>query len=117
MLEKDHLIVDFQLGEKVMGLYGRKTTSYNNFNINQPKEKERYEGIDNVTVLKDANKKGQEFWETARHDSLTVSQQGIYQMVDSVKKVPAFRTLLDVCLLYTSPSPRDQRGSRMPSSA
>ena len=25
--------------------------------------------------------------------------------------------LLDACLLYTSPSPRDQRGSRMPSSA
>ena len=27
------------------------------------------------------------------------------------------RTLLKACLLYTSPSPRDQRGSRMPSSA
>ena len=26
-------------------------------------------------------------------------------------------TLREVCLLYTSPSPRDQRGSRMPSSA
>ena len=26
-------------------------------------------------------------------------------------------TLLTSCLLYTSPSPRDQRGSRMPSSA
>ena len=25
--------------------------------------------------------------------------------------------LCDICLLYTSPSPRDQRGSRMPSSA
>ena len=24
---------------------------------------------------------------------------------------------LHICLLYTSPSPRDQRGSRMPSSA
>ena len=24
---------------------------------------------------------------------------------------------LGICLLYTSPSPRDQRGSRMPSSA
>ena len=24
---------------------------------------------------------------------------------------------VDTCLLYTSPSPRDQRGSRMPSSA
>ena len=27
------------------------------------------------------------------------------------------RTLIETCLLYTSPSPRDQRGSRMPSSA
>ena len=27
------------------------------------------------------------------------------------------RTILSSCLLYTSPSPRDQRGSRMPSSA
>ena len=27
------------------------------------------------------------------------------------------RTKLEACLLYTSPSPRDQRGSRMPSSA
>ena len=26
-------------------------------------------------------------------------------------------TQSDICLLYTSPSPRDQRGSRMPSSA
>ena len=26
-------------------------------------------------------------------------------------------TLYSLCLLYTSPSPRDQRGSRMPSSA
>ena len=26
-------------------------------------------------------------------------------------------TTEDICLLYTSPSPRDQRGSRMPSSA
>ena len=27
------------------------------------------------------------------------------------------RGIVNVCLLYTSPSPRDQRGSRMPSSA
>ena len=30
---------------------------------------------------------------------------------------PAFRLDYIPCLLYTSPSPRDQRGSRMPSSA
>ena len=30
---------------------------------------------------------------------------------------PSAETMSKVCLLYTSPSPRDQRGSRMPSSA
>ena len=31
--------------------------------------------------------------------------------------LPNVRCLFQACLLYTSPSPRDQRGSRMPSSA
>ena len=34
-----------------------------------------------------------------------------------IGEVSAILPKLDVCLLYTSPSPRDQRGSRMPSSA
>ena len=32
-------------------------------------------------------------------------------------KKPLFMTFLSFCLLYTSPSPRDKRQSRMPSSA
>ena len=32
-------------------------------------------------------------------------------------KVSKGDLILNICLLYTSPSPRDQRGSRMPSSA
>ena len=41
--------------------------------------------------------------------------------VEAVKSLEPDVVLLDMrmpdCLLYTSPSPRDQRGSRMPSSA
>ena len=33
------------------------------------------------------------------------------------RRLHEFETLVQACLLYTSPSPRDQRGSRMPSSA
>ena len=33
--------------------------------------------------------------------------------IDLENRLASFR----ICLLYTSPSPRDQRGSRMPSSA
>ena len=40
--------------------------------------------------------------------------------VSDIEVYPLLRELdvpLYICLLYTSPSPRDQRGSRMPSSA
>ena len=39
--------------------------------------------------------------------------------VEEVSRTPALdkKGRFTVCLLYTSPSPRDQRGSRMPSSA
>ena len=37
--------------------------------------------------------------------------------IAKIGKESAFIMLVYICLLYTSPSPRDQRGSRMPSSA
>ena len=36
---------------------------------------------------------------------------------DNKFPIKKFGELAKACLLYTSPSPRDQRGSRMPSSA
>ena len=53
-----------------------------------------------------------------------VTEKGFSCMVDVLLKMRRFNyvmgevpMLLRYCLLYTSPSPRDQRGSRMPSSA
>ena len=36
---------------------------------------------------------------------------------EALSSMSALKANIQVCLLYTSPSPRDQRGSRMPSSA
>ena len=51
---------------------------------------------------------------------IKVNATGAYNMMAAV--LPAMRdkesgTIINICLLYTSPSPRDQRGARMPSSA
>ena len=43
---------------------------------------------------------------------------GAIKSIKPLFKVTILQKKLDIiCLLYTSPSPRDQRGSRMPSSA
>ena len=39
------------------------------------------------------------------------------QLSSSLKKLAVFKNIKYVCLLYTSPSPRDRTRSRMPSSA
>ena len=57
---------------------------------------------------------------------LSMTAFGYFQLGELNKALPLIERALDVnqsiegvkgCLLYTSPSPRDQRGSRMPSSA
>ena len=59
--------------------------------------------IERYTVLKGPHidKKSREQFESRTHKRL----------IDIIEPTP------QTCLLYTSPSPRDQRGSRMPSSA
>ena len=50
-------------------------------------------------------------------ESLLDQGQVIEKELDDSADTPALKILTKICLLYTSPSPRDQRGSRMPSSA
>ena len=42
---------------------------------------------------------------------------GLNEQPDELKKPGQLVEALNVCLLYTSPSPRDRQKSRMPSSA
>ena len=39
------------------------------------------------------------------------------ELIVAIANIPKSKPILEVCLLYTSPSPRDKRQSRMPSSA
>ena len=47
---------------------------------------------------------------------VSVASDG-FEVLDILKRNPVDIILMDICLLYTSPSPRDMRRSRMPSSA
>ncbi len=97
-LKREHYFIDFNIADKTSGIFGRKTTSYRDvkLNIDIP------EGFFNPqvaqeTITKDSvNEKTTDFWHGKRHEKLTEKESNIYQMVDSIKQVPIFRTWIDV---------------------
>ena len=55
----------------------------------------------------------------SRLTRVPITAKLVAQMIETsgVNRILTMDLHADHCLLYTSPSPRDQRGSRMPSSA
>jgi hypothetical protein len=99
MLSKDILIVDFNIvnnAKKLVGFYAHKTNSYRNFRFDVPGLKKVFADPSNVVIAPDADKKTGQYWDTARFEKLSKTEQGIYTMVDSVKNVPIFKTYQDI---------------------
>jgi len=102
MLSKDRLVIDFAMNKNQVGIYGRKTTSYKDFKINQPKDPKFYEFGDKIVVEDAASKQSDEFWNINRHDSLSIREKKIYHMIDTIKTLPIYKTWVDVLTLFVS---------------
>ncbi|NQV02544.1 MAG: carboxypeptidase-like regulatory domain-containing protein [Bacteroidia bacterium] len=103
MITRDEMIADFNIIEntdKVVGFFGHRTSSYRNFQFDPPENKRFLALPANVFIEDEANQKEDSYWEMARHEELTESEQGIYEMVDSIKKIPIFNTYVDI--IYTA---------------
>jgi len=84
--------------EKI-GLMGRKTNIYQDFIFAEPppvavKQK------DAIIVSSDAVKKDDVFWEQSRPFELQKREAGIYAMVDSIKNVPLYKTVVEYLYMF-----------------
>lgn len=96
MLTKEDILADFTVIESKTGFYGKKLTTYRDFVINEPKDPSFYGGAEPVIIETSVNEKPESYWMEARHETISDDQQGIYDMVDSLKTVPIFMTYVDV---------------------
>ncbi len=100
MLSKDELVIDFNVSDKKLGVYGRKTSSYRNFIINKERPKEYYEGFSDIIVNEDASDHDDAFWQESRHIALSAKEERIYHMVDTLKSLPQFVTVSNILNLF-----------------
>jgi len=99
MLTKDDVLVDFNVinnTRKLIGFFGHRTAMYRNFKFDIPDNKIFRTSTANVSVVPDATGKSDQFWASQRPEKLTIKEEGVYRMVDSVKSMPIFRTYIDI---------------------
>ncbi len=105
LLTKDYIIGDLNLIEdnvKTLGFFGRKSTTFRNYVINQPKEDKFYSRPVNVIVQDSANLFKDEFWINNRHEDLTRGEKTIYFMIDTLKTIPRFNSYIGIIEMGTT---------------
>jgi len=100
MLVKDQLFVEFNLSERKVGVYGRKHSSYDHFVINKPKEDKFYQGYSDIIVDPNSSLHDDTYWLEHRHEALSKKEERIYNMADTLKTLPQFKTVADVINLF-----------------
>lgn len=96
MISKDKIVIRFKVTQNMLGVIGRKTTSYRDYRINRPDIDKFFETRTDIAVDAKAFKKDESYWEQNRHEELTLNEAGVYDMVDSLKNIQAFKTWVDV---------------------
>ncbi|MCX6274302.1 MAG: DUF5686 family protein [Bacteroidetes bacterium] len=105
MMTKSRVIADFTVAEnskEMTGFFGRKTSDYRNYKVNQPHEDKFYAGHDRVTFNDSAATRTETYWNDARGDSLTKQEQGVFDMIDTLEKVPKFVLLKNSVNAFTT---------------
>ena len=102
MLTGDELLVDFNVTEKKLGVYGRKSSSYRNFVINKERPVDFYRGITDIEVKEDASDHDDAYWRDARHIQLSEKEERIYHMVDTLKNLPQFITVANIINIFVN---------------
>jgi hypothetical protein len=104
MLTKEKLIVDINItkNSKVYGFYGRKLSSRKNFVINKQREAEFYKADNTVEFVDSAKIRNSDYWIHHRHEPLSLQENGIVNMVDSLNALPFFKTLRNLTYLAST---------------
>ena len=100
MLTKDKLVIDYNLTRKGRGMFGKKTLNYSNFVFNQKRENEIYNKVEKIVKEEGMENKTDSFWVENRPDTLSKQEEGVYTMIDSIQKIPAFKRTMDIAFLF-----------------
>ncbi len=103
LVKRDYMMSDFAFNkkEKSRGIYGKRTTLYDNYKFDVPKDKKFYEK-EVYNYDKDVYDRDDAFWEANRLEALNKDEKGVYKMLDTLKTVKKFKRLYNLGSILAS---------------
>ncbi|MFV9552238.1 DUF5686 family protein [Algibacter sp. PT7-4] len=103
LVTRDYMLSDFAFNkkEKSRGVYGKRTTLYNNYKFDVEKDKKFYEA-EVYNYDKDIYHRDDKFWENNRLEALNKDEKGVYKMLDTLKTVKKFKRLYNLGSILAS---------------
>jgi hypothetical protein len=103
LIKRDYFMSDFAFNKKEQsrGVYGKRTTLYDNYAFDIPKGDEFYsEEVYNYE--QDVYNRDDSFWKTNRLEELNTDEKGVYKMLDTLKTVKKFKRLYNIGSILAS---------------
>ncbi len=103
LVKRDYMMSDFAFNkkEKSRGIYGKRTTLFNNYQFDIEKDKKFYEE-EVYNYDKDVYDRDDTFWADNRLEKLNKDEQGVYKMLDTLKTVKKFKRLYNLGSILSS---------------
>ncbi len=103
LIKRDYFLSDFAMNkkEKSRGVYGKRTTLYDNYKFDQPKDKEYYDKVV-YNYDEDVYNREDDFWKNNRLEALSKDEKGVYKMLDTLKTVKKFKRLYNLGSILAS---------------
>lgn len=93
---KNRVLVDVgELTNTSAGMLAKFYTSNKNFIVNKPYEPSFYQ-VPIITAEDARLNEKDEFWDSLRHEPLTVTEKNVYKMIDTLQTIPIVRTYTDI---------------------
>lgn len=95
-LSYEDLVIDFNVFEKSYGFFGRKTASYDSIEFDTPVPDPVKKVTTDTYVLENKIDRDDAFWQRNRKTQLSDEDRKVYEMVDSIKKMPTYKTIYGI---------------------
>ena len=103
LIKRDYFMSDFSFSkkDKARGIYGKRTTLYEDYKFDEDKGEEFYKDESDPYAFEIFNQDST-FWSENRLEKLNKDEEGVYKMLDTLKTVTKFKRIYNTASILAS---------------